>query len=126
MQCKNISVLVVEDDSSIREVLKASLEYVGYTVHAACNGRDALELLRATEARPQLILLDLMMPVMSGWEFLDARETDEKLAAIPVVVVSAVGSRTGVQAKVAAVIDKPLDLDSLYQVVEQYGEPLAA
>lgn len=125
MQLNNQPVLVVEDDTSIREVLKTSLEFAGYKVYVAKHGLEAIEMLPHI-SRPRLILLDLMMPVMNGWEFLDAKEKDDKMAPIPVVVVSAIAQLKPVHTKVAAVIDKPLDLDTLYETVEQYSQNQAA
>src|SRR5262245_22552685 len=82
------SILVVEDDADTRESLRAVLEVARYDVRTASNGREALEVLARIEA-PGLILLDLMMPVMSGFEFLAARREDAALERIPVVIVSA-------------------------------------
>lgn len=81
-------ILVVEDDSDIRETLQQVLELEGYRVATAANGHEGLAALETGE-RPSLILLDLMMPVMSGAEMLDHLRTDERLADIPVVVVTA-------------------------------------
>jgi CheY-like chemotaxis protein len=81
-------VLVVEDDRDIRESLQDLLEVEGYAVVTAENGRDALQRLHRMEA-PSVILLDLMMPVMSGDEFLQELRNDDSLREIPVLVVSA-------------------------------------
>ena len=81
-------ILVVEDDRDIRESLQDLLEVEGYAVTTAENGRDALEVLHGMEA-PSVILLDLMMPVMSGDEFLQELRKDDALASIPVLIVSA-------------------------------------
>ena len=81
-------ILVVEDDRDIRESLQDLLEVEGYAVTTAENGRDALEQLQRMDA-PSVILLDLMMPVMSGDEFLRELRKDGALASIPVLVVSA-------------------------------------
>ncbi|HVR35381.1 MAG TPA: two-component regulator propeller domain-containing protein [Methylomirabilota bacterium] len=80
-------VLVVEDDSSVREILQRHLEKEGWTVALAENGRVALD--RVAEARPALILLDLMMPEMDGFEFMDALRQREGGRSIPVVVITA-------------------------------------
>jgi CheY-like chemotaxis protein len=116
-QCR--SVLIVEDDPEIRETLKEIIELEGYTAFTAPDGRKALELLRGSAQRPCLVLLDLMMPVMNGWELLDLREQDLKLATIPVVVVSAAGERAqGTSA--SGHIKKPVDIDVLLKTVRQY------
>jgi len=83
-------LLFVEDDSAIRESLGEALQEDGFEVVAAANGREALEHLR-NGARPSAILLDLMMPVMDGWDFRRAQLDDPSLRDIPVVVVSASG-----------------------------------
>src|SRR5919206_1695644 len=80
-------VLVVEDDFAIRETLRELLEDEGYRVAWAANGKEALA--RLHERAPRVILLDLMMPVMDGWEFRVAQQRDPALASIPVVVISA-------------------------------------
>ena len=81
-------ILVVEDDGDVREALVQLLEFEGYRVTSATNGRDAIDQLRAGAA-PNLILLDLMMPVMDGPQFRAAQLGDPGLAAIPVIVLSA-------------------------------------
>jgi len=80
-------VLVVDDDRDIRELLVELLASEGYAVASAADGQRALAEARAT--RPDVILLDLMMPVMSGWEFREAQLRDPELADIPVLVVTA-------------------------------------
>jgi CheY-like chemotaxis protein len=118
-------VMVVEDDYAIRETLKELLEEEGYRVIQAANGAEALSRLR-TQARdtPKLILLDLMMPVMDGWEFREAIRHDPRLNAIPVVVISA---DHGLEQKVSTMrveawLSKPFELDQLLHTVEQYAE----
>ncbi len=108
------SVLVVDDDEAIRETLREVLSDEGYRVEVAENGARALERMRAP-VRPGLVLLDLMMPVMSGWEVLDILRADDHLNAIPVVVVSAM-TAPGAKACVA----KPVDLGSLLDLVDSY------
>ena len=80
-------VLVVEDDADMRKVLRRRLEKEGWAVSEAGNGRDALE--RVAESRPELILLDLMMPEMDGFQFLEEVRKQEEWRSIPVVVVTA-------------------------------------
>jgi len=81
-------VLVVEDDNDLRETLSQALRDHGFTVTPASNGQQALELLRAG-TRPTVILLDLMMPVLNGWELRDTLRQDPTLAGIPQLVISA-------------------------------------
>jgi CheY-like chemotaxis protein len=82
------TVLIVEDDGETRAALQAILESEGHRVAAVTNGREAINYLHRSE-RPGLILLDLMMPVMSGWEFRSLQRRDPGLSSIPVVVCSA-------------------------------------
>jgi CheY-like chemotaxis protein len=80
-------VLVVEDDAGLREMMRRTLENGGWAVIEAANGRVALE--RLIEQRPELILLDLMMPEMDGFQFLEEVRTHEEWRSIPIVVVTA-------------------------------------
>ena len=112
-----LGVLVVDDDPDIRAFMAASLEDSGYEVRTAVDGGVALALLRAW--RPDLILLDLMMPRVDGWAFRQAQLAQKRLAAIPVVVMSA-GYGAQNQAKklaTAAGLDKPFDLNELLATV---------
>src|SRR4029453_17515515 len=85
----NQRVLVVEDETLIRACLAEGLEDAGYQVDTAPNGREALD--RICECPPDAVLLDLLMPVMDGLEFLNQRSPQPRLAAVPVVVLSAAG-----------------------------------
>jgi CheY-like chemotaxis protein len=107
-------VLVVEDEADIREILRDVLEMEGYSVRCAANGKEALDVL--SEMRPKLILLDLMMPVMSGYEFLQRIRSDSNLSTIPVTVVSAIADRIAVRDTI--ILQKPVDLDILLHVVD--------
>lgn len=115
------AVLVVDDDADIRSTVREILEDEGYRVTDAANGFEALRQLREGSA-PNLILLDLSMPVMSGSEFRFEQRKDPSLASIPVVVVSAVGSLDMKVAplEAAAFLRKPVQLDELLGVVERY------
>ena len=110
-------VLVVEDDETIREVLTDALSDEGYTVRAVTHGREALGVL--AEWRADLIVLDLMLPILDGWGFLEERRRLGVAEGVPVVVVSA--SRRGPSALgvdgVAAVLAKPFTLDELLGTV---------
>lgn len=106
-------VLVVDDEHDIRETIAEALVMGGYRVRTAPNGKVALE--QARKGRPDLIVLDLMMPVMSGWQFLEARREDPELGSIPVVVDTAFPD---IQVEGAAVLlRKPFDLDTLLTTV---------
>ena len=113
-------VLVIEDDSVARMLLGTILEEAGYAVVTAANGREALDHLRAGE-RPFVILLDLKMPVMSGWEFREEQRRDPDLAAIPVVVLSADDELDEVAASLdaAAYFSKPIDPEGLLATIRR-------
>jgi CheY-like chemotaxis protein len=114
----NKTILVVEDDEGIRETLRLVIELEGYQVVTAANGKIALEVL-GKMSHPSLILLDLMMPEMNGWEFAEALQADQKLAHIPIAVVTAYSDKAKkIPAK--AVIKKPVDMDQLFGVVREY------
>ena len=110
-------VLIVDDDPNLLEVTSFVIESEGMAVETARNGEEALASLRAGRL-PVLVLLDLMMPVMNGWEFLDEVAKDPSLKVIPVVVLTA-AERAQVPETVE-VLRKPMDLRALLQVVERY------
>ncbi len=116
MKCN--SILIVEDDPEIREVLKMSIELEGYKVVTAANGQEGIEALRSV-ARPCLILLDLMMPVMNGWEFAEAIEADMILAQIPVVVVTAYPDKAE-SIKSKSILKKPVDMNAMFHIIKEY------
>ena len=87
------SVMIVEDDRDTREMLGRFLELEGFEVRTAANGKLALQTLHEDVLHPCVIILDLMMPVMNGWQFREIQRTDPDLAEIPVVVVTAAGPR---------------------------------
>jgi CheY-like chemotaxis protein len=116
------TILAVDDDDAIREMLRLALEMYRYRVVTAADGAEALARLRETP-EVGLILLDLMMPEMDGWEFLAAVATDERLARIPVVVVTAFGDRAGA-IRVKRILHKPIDLPLLLEAVREHcGSP---
>ncbi len=116
------TILIVEDDPDIRDAIRSILEDEGYEVEEATNGREGLERLRTIE-RPCLVLLDLMMPVMSGPEFLAALQNEDAIATIPVVVVSAWTHMAAVVEGSVGFIKKPVNLDQLLDSVRQYCHP---
>lgn len=111
-------ILVVEDDDDIRDLMEAVLSDEGYDVCGAENGVRGLELARASP--PALIVLDLMMPVMNGWEFRAHQKAEADLASIPVVVVSAAGHEAVVSLEPAAFLPKPFAFDTLIRVVHHH------
>jgi CheY-like chemotaxis protein len=110
------SLLVVEDSGLVRGGMKMLLEWEGFRVTCAANGKEALAQLRAN-AQPDLILLDLSMPVLSGWEFLKEQKRDPTLADIPVLVVSGCGDQ--VPADVAGLIHKPFEPEQLLEAIRR-------
>jgi CheY-like chemotaxis protein len=108
-------VLIVEDDRDIRDEIAAVLEENDYCVFVADHGKHALEVLRAGN-RPDAIILDLMMPVMDGWEFREVQKSDPNLARIPVIVTTA--SDKVIDAN--ALLPKPIDREALLRVVERH------
>jgi CheY-like chemotaxis protein len=113
------SVLIVDDDVDGADALKYLLESEGYAVQSVGNGRDALQYLREVP-RTSVVILDLAMPVMTGWQFLAVRQCDEALARIPVIVVSA---SLPAAAESDFVMTKPVDLDLL---LDRVGAACAA
>lgn len=111
-QCHRI--LIVEDDQATRASLVECLKDEGYEVSCASNGADALELLRRG-ARPNLILLDLMLPRMDGWDFRAAQRQDPALAGIPVIALSAVGQLVDVEVS----LRKPIQVSELLDAVKR-------
>lgn len=112
-------VLVVEDDGNLRQSICAVLDDAGYASWPAENGEVALE--RAREERPCVILLDLMMPIMNGWEFRAEQLRDPNLASIPVVIMTADG-RAADKARTlhADYLKKPIHLNALLELVNDY------
>lgn len=113
------SILIIDDEEGIREILTMSLEDEGYEIYQASNGVEALNLLR-TIPRPDLILLDYMMPVMDGKEFIEALNSDAELSQlnIPIVLITAF-SRPEIEG-ISEVLYKPMDLDNLIKTAYEY------
>jgi len=110
-------VLVVEDDDDIRESVCMLLEDEGFATVSAGHGKAALDLLRVLDPLPKLILLDLMMPVMNGWEFYELVSHDEAFASIPTIVMSAQTADPLVGP--VTMLQKPLRLEQLLSKINQ-------
>ena len=124
------SILVVEDNADIREAIVEVLSSEGYQVTSAPDGKQALEKLPEMKV-PTLILLDLMMPVMNGWEFLDSKAMDERFDTHQVVTISAVPSTASLEdatpLETSGSIQKPMSFERLFETVKKFcGEPKAA
>jgi CheY-like chemotaxis protein len=110
-------VLLVEDDPDIRDIVQDVLEAEGYDVVPASHGKQALEFLNdvKTSALPDLVILDMMMPLVDGRHVLEAIRSDQNLSSVPVVVMSAIAHEK--PAGAAAFLRKPFSLDTLFDAV---------
>jgi len=114
-------ILVVDDDPDIRDALQLTLEAEGYRVRTAADGAEALDRLEQDPAA--LVLLDLMMPVMGGAEFMERVRSDPRLGTLPVLVVTAWPKDAAALPGVRGVLKKPVDIDELFaQVARFVGE----
>jgi CheY-like chemotaxis protein len=116
------AILIVDDDDDVRAALSELLEEEGFSVEGAPNGREALARLRGGRVHPAVILLDLMMPGMDGWDFRSEQMRDPKLAGVPVVIVSASGfSAESIQTQFrpAAYVEKPIERAELLDVIRE-------
>ena len=113
-------ILVVDDDIDARNALADVLEDEGYTVVCARNGKEALEHLRSLP-RPSLIILDLLMPEMDGWQFRSEQKRDAAISAIPVVALTALQQTQEFECD--ALLHKPADLKRLLATVSRYCSP---
>ncbi len=112
------TLLVVEDDVDIREALDGLLSLEGFRVAGCCNGREALDWLRASP-KPDLILLDLMMPLMDGWQFRVAQKNDPTLSSIPVLALSADATAKAAAIDADAYLKKPVDYETLIDTIDR-------
>jgi CheY-like chemotaxis protein len=111
-------VLIVDDDPNIRRMMIAALRRDGYVFFEAVNGQEALEVMRIE--RPDVVVLDLMMPVVSGWDVLKQRAGDPALLAIPIIIVSANRGpelATAMDKGICAFLPKPFDIRALSSLV---------
>jgi CheY-like chemotaxis protein len=117
------TILVVEDDFFIRDLLIELLEEEGYPVASAANGQEALAYLETATELPALILLDLMMPVMDGQQFLQRQQRDLRLQPIPVVVLTASTDNTLLpeEFEPTGYMAKPIELHRLLDTVATYS-----
>jgi CheY-like chemotaxis protein len=113
-----VRVLVVDDEPDIREALVDLLEDEGYEADGASEGAEALAKARALH--PGLVLLDLMMPGMNGWEFRAKQREDPELAEIPVVVLSAMSTPQAIEGA-AAYLTKPFEVNDLITTIRRFA-----
>ena len=116
------NILVVDDDADLRQTLQLLLNDSGYQVTAADSGQAALDQLTAG-ARPDVILLDLMMPDMNGWQFLERAHADAILAAIPVVIMTARKAADSLQNPPGEVLRKPFAYGQLLSTLARCASP---
>jgi CheY-like chemotaxis protein len=109
-------VLIVEDDEDLRDMMAQMLTIEGFAAASVSNGREALDYLHTAD-KPSVILLDLMMPVMDGWEFRRQQKADPDLAPVPVIVLSALDEGRAAPVDADAFLKKPLDFDRLLDLV---------
>jgi len=112
-------ILIVDDDQDTGEAMSELLTQQGFDVALATDGQRALETLRHADTLPDVILLDLMMPVMNGWQFRKAQLDDPQLAAVPVIVLTASWASDSQlsQLKAAALFRKPVNADTLVRKI---------
>jgi CheY-like chemotaxis protein len=109
-------LLVVDDDRETRESLRTALEDEGFTVAVAANGAEAMT--KMEERPPRLVLLDLVMPIVDGWEVLDRMRADPALAGVPVCICT---GHSVPSSRADFVLRKPFDVEALVAVVEEAG-----
>jgi CheY-like chemotaxis protein len=115
-------VLIVEDEQDLSDLLLDILETEGHRARTAGNGLEALS--RLQERRPQLIFLDMMMPVMDGWQFIERLRANEEWTDIPVVVMTAVYDMSSLERKTGAkaILTKPFDIELIVDAVDLYAD----
>ncbi|MFO7167760.1 MAG: response regulator [Chloroflexota bacterium] len=117
-----MTILVVDDEAGIRQLLEVFLTHHGYSTASVANGAEALNYLRRSQVLPDMILLDMMMPVMGGTDFRLAQLQDPRIAAVPVVLMSAAAELPEETSPLqfAAHLPKPIDFEALRALVERY------
>jgi twitching motility two-component system response regulator PilH len=117
MGCKNI--LVIDDDEAVLETIGEILESRGYLAAFARDGDEAFRILQKGPDLPCLIILDMMMPGVNGWQFLERQRADSKFANVPVIICSAF-AETAKSVHGATILEKPIELQSLVRVVQAF------
>ena|SRR5688572_22759691 len=112
------TVMIVDDDDAIREALEDVLSDEGYRIVGMPDGQQALDYLNA-EKQPAAILLDLWMPVMDGWKFLDALLDDSRFSRIPLIVLTAARDQRARELRVSEVLTKPVQLQQVLSALER-------
>ena len=113
------TILIVDDEKPVRQFLATAFEQEGHQVLQASHGRQALNLLASTSPQPDIVISDVMMPLMGGIELCGILKSDPSTATIPIVLMSAAHLRATAQTRADAIIGKPFDLDALEAVVQR-------
>jgi len=113
------TILIVDDEKPVRQFLATAFEQEGHHVLQASHGRQALNLLASTSPQPDIVISDVMMPLMGGIELCGILKSDPTTASIPIVLMSAAQLRATAQTRADAIIGKPFDLDALEAVVQR-------
>ncbi|MFZ6179094.1 response regulator [Nannocystis pusilla] len=119
------TILIIEDDTEIRGITAVLLRREGYIVEEARSGDEALTFLRHSDRDPCLILIDLMMPILGDWDVVDVLRDEDRILALPVVVLSAAHPHNAPPG-VAGFVRKPIDFDLLLGLVRRYCGPAPA
>lgn len=116
------AVLVVDDDKNVRDLIRGELAGQGYAAAVAGNGKEALAYLKGAARPPRLILLDLMMPEMTGWEFRRLQQADPAIAGIPVAIITGLPDVEDKAAAIGAVdvLYKPSRVETLSALVDRF------
>lgn len=122
-QTKNKAILVVEDSESVQDAIQNVLQSFDCPYYSASNGKEALEILKQHPNEISSVLLDMFMPVMDGWQLLEALKSDDAIMAIPpIVIMSAAGDIAKETAKnYQGYLRKPIELDELIALVQKYS-----
>ena len=112
------TILIIEDDQDLRESMKDALELEGYKVQTAANGKEGLSAIKNIP-KTCLIMVDMLMPIMGGREFIDTLKQDLELAQVPILVVSSVATKENTNGAIGF-IKKPADLNTILQMIQTY------
>jgi CheY-like chemotaxis protein len=124
MRVRGRALLLVEDDAFLRDILEGFLADMGFDVHAAADGDEALELIVSGEVRPNVIVLDLGLPRLNGWELLAVLDRDRHLASVPRVVITGFTDPGVARAPRTSVLHKPFDSAELVRELHRHCDAL--
>jgi two-component system, chemotaxis family, chemotaxis protein CheY len=113
-------VLIVDDDEDLRETFALSLQSTGFDILTAAHGKAALEVLRRHGDEVGLILLDVLMPVMNGWQFLEERSKSKELEDVPTIVLSAAAPSNPISSHATGFLSKPVTVEDLRRTVRSH------